>query len=228
MKRQTLQLSSITIGPLGVVLQFPRQPLSTLTSEKLRNITFFIFTRCCINLPTATSPASHLSSPYSCPGLYLIQGSFAITVFNIYRRPHPGSHPAHPHPPQQVVPPKTLRVLLKDTLEVINFSRLSPSRLSEAHQITVQKYDCSKKSLSVVTMAPLSRRFQTKESPGWLICVDNVTFALQKQCKACKKKGGTLKGSSAAVVSTIMKLRILALKRDISLTSYKRSLFGRS
>lgn len=32
--------SSITIRPLGVIHQFPPQPLSALASEKLRNITF--------------------------------------------------------------------------------------------------------------------------------------------------------------------------------------------
>lgn len=36
-KRQTLQFSCITIGPLGVVQRFP---LSTLDGEKLKNITF--------------------------------------------------------------------------------------------------------------------------------------------------------------------------------------------
>ena len=39
-KRQTLQLSSITIRPQGVIRQFLPQPLSTLALGKLKNITF--------------------------------------------------------------------------------------------------------------------------------------------------------------------------------------------
>lgn len=39
-KRLTLQLSSVTMVPLGVIHQFPPQPVSTLDSEKLKNIIF--------------------------------------------------------------------------------------------------------------------------------------------------------------------------------------------